>query len=492
MRRLLFIVALAVGLLAVLAAPALAGAATFTVHPSGGNDTHNIQRAFDRAIAAGPGSVVRLTAGQFSTNTIWVKGFHGTFKGAGQGKTVIDATGPGTVGLHLDKRGCPVEPFPFLIGFKGGDVSVHDMSFDIEAPGPAVPWTFEGDSTPGLLTVVLVTGSADSTFDRVDFVTGYTEEGRINAFDGLLITGKLHFDANGFPAAFAPTGGRDRVARCYFSQSYGVACLFLKDGRLTVGGRPGQGNVFDDNVFPCGMSDNSDSDIVISHNRMTSYGGNCVVLWAGVEAFASGGDASALLPPLPAPRYLIADNTMIASGYTDDSGAVVAGAGGVLVFDLSWLFGVPDRLQALIAHNTITMDNGGWDGGIDGIGARCIRVVGNRIRGTGLAGIDVGADFLTAYGLPAGPTRGWRLIGNDVSGVDPVSAYGGPAAPIWLGTYASLCLVVGGPKPTRVLDQGTDDILINVAKAADLAAPLAAPRLAPSAHAGAAKVVRPF
>jgi hypothetical protein len=42
-----------------------------------------------------------------------------------------------------------------------------------------------------------------------------------------------------------------------------------------------------------------------------------------------------------------------------------------------------------------------------------------------------------------------------------------PTAQIWLGPDADHCLVVGGCRPTTVLDQGTKDILINVTKPAD-------------------------
>ncbi|MFW9938975.1 MAG: hypothetical protein ACFFD5_15115, partial [Candidatus Thorarchaeota archaeon] len=53
-------------------------------------DTQNIQAAFDDAIAAGPGSTVQLTAGQFYTNAIFVQNFNGKFKGAGKCRTKID------------------------------------------------------------------------------------------------------------------------------------------------------------------------------------------------------------------------------------------------------------------------------------------------------------------------------------------------------------------------------------------------------------------
>ena len=48
--------------------------------------------------------------------------------------------------------------------------------------------------------------------------------------------------------------------------------------------------------------------------------------------------------------------------------------------------------------------------------------------------------------------------------MNPVNAYGGPAAPIWLGIGGSHCLVVGGPTRTGVVDQGTGNVLINVKK----------------------------
>jgi len=54
--------------------------------------------------------------------------------------------------------------------------------------------------------------------------------------------------------------------------------------------------------------------------------------------------------------------------------------------------------------------------------------------------------------------------------------YGGvPTAQIWLGHDADHCLVVGGCRPTTVLDQGTKDILINVTKLADPPAAAAKP-----------------
>ena len=112
--------------------------------------------------------------------------------------------------------------------------------------------------------------------------------------------------------------------------------------------------------------------------------------------------------------------------------------------------------------NCITLDNEGLDGGVNGVGAEGVRVIGNRIRGTGIAGIDAGTDIYGFWGYPWGPGCGWRIVGNDVSKVHPVNSFGGPAAQIWLGAKSSHCLVVGGCARTEVLDEGTDNILIHV------------------------------
>ena len=116
----------------------------------------------------------------------------------------------------------------------------------------------------------------------------------------------------------------------------------------------------------------------------------------------------------------------------------------------------------MVSENRITLDNDGFDGGVNGVGAQGVLVLGNRIRGTGIAGIDAGTDIYAFWGYPWGPGCGWRIVGNDVSGVDPVNSFGGPAAQIWLGARSSHCLVVGGCARTEVLDEGADNVLIHV------------------------------
>jgi hypothetical protein len=196
--------------------------------------------------------------------------------------------------------------------------------------------------------------------------------------------------------------------------------------------------------------DTSASQVTISHNQMTAANWDDIVLWQGYQADAGLGP----LPSLPAPRFVISDNRMLGTG----------SAGGVAVTDSSPLYGAPNRLYAVIADNDIRLDNGGYDGGIDGIYAQGVQVLCNHIWGTGLAGIDVGA-LASLVGLPSAPDNGWQIIGNDVSGLTATGEqYGASTAQILLGPDADHCLVVGGCRPTTVLDQGTDDTLINVTK----------------------------
>ena len=152
-------------------------------------------------------------------------------------------------------------------------------------------------------------------------------------------------------------------------------------------------------------------------------------------------------------------------------------AGGLWVEDDSCFYdNAPDRLDATIAGNTIDLENGGNDAGLDGLYAQDIWFAHNRIYGTGLAGIDVGA-LSSLLGYPSAPASGWKIIGNDMSGLTATGdQYGGVStAQVWLGPDATQCLVVGGCKPTTVLDQGTEDTLINVTKLTDPPAAAAKP-----------------
>ena len=453
MKKLLLVPVLAAALLGLLAAPAFASPKTFTVSPNGGNDTVAIQAAFKAAVAAGPGSTVQLGPGHFYTNTIFVRNFRGYFRGAGEGKTVIDTVGTLPVNTAI-------EPWPFLFGFQGGNVSVSDMSVSVSAATPGQSWNQWGNPYTAVGAIFLVTGSASSAFDRVGFAAGAGDSDGYDVQNDIVITGSQVYgtatDERGCPIALAPTGGTDSVSRCSFTGDYGIWVDGLTAGRLTVGGSAAQQNVFNEYLAGCFLTDNSNSDITVSHNQMACSSGGSIFLYQSYATpFASP-------PPLPAPRYLVSDNNILATGE----------ANGLWLEDDSEGWGYLPRLDATIADNNIQLDNGGWDAGIDGFAVPGILVLHNHIWGTGLAGIDVGTDWYYPFDEPG---SGWQIIGNDVSGVTATGAqWGVSTAQIWLGPDATLCLVVGCG-PTTVLDQGTDDTLINVNRITDPPAAAAKP-----------------
>jgi hypothetical protein len=452
MKRLPLLLVLAVVLVCVFAASAMAGPQTFVVAPSNADDTAALQQAFDDAAAAGPGSVVKLTAGKFYTNEIVVDEFDGCFKGAGMDRTVIDTLrgldpALAGVGMAMDPESgmVPLAGWTSLIAFVRSDVRVADMSFDITAADPCEPWWDELENEwTHLSDVFIVTRDSRSSFDRVSFEP---HDGELNGFnmDGAV--------------AIYETSGTHRVTRCAFrGGNDGLETGGISGGGLVVGGGPGLGNTFDMAGVLCKLDYYSDSRSEISYNRMSSLWGESVLIMQG-----AGAETAADLPDLPASEYLIHDNFITAGTKELDDGTVI-GAGGVLLEDDSWRFDVPSRLRAVVAENHITLDNDGWDGGVNGVGAEGVLVIGNRIRGTGIAGIDAGTDIYDVWGYPCGPDRGWRIIGNDVSKVRPVNVFGGPAAQIWLGGESSHCLVVGGPGRSEVLDEGTGNVLIHVAE----------------------------
>lgn len=470
MKRFLFFLICTTALLCLLAAPAFANPRTFWVSPNIDpitkqhlDDTHNIQAAFDAA-AKVPGSTVQLGPGYFYTNTIFAQGFNGTFKGAGEGRTVIDSlcglgTGEPVVSLWPNATN-PLNPSTFLFGFSSGNFSVSDMSFDITATSPAANL----DGSDYLGEVVFVTGNASSSFTRVSFTAhSGNDYDFVNADAGLVIAGLQPY---GQPFnIFGPISGVESVSGCSFTRtSDGLQISGLTNGRATI-----SGNTFDDPCYCCLLDDSSASQVTITQNRMTGHIAYPIFLYQGFVAGIWGD--STLLPSLLAPHVLISGNYVrgLTGYYNNGTGPTLTGSGGVMVEDDSnFVYGAPNRLDATIVGNTIALNNLGIVPGIAGWYANGIQVLANRISGTGLDGIALGTDF---NGMTPGPTSGWRIIGNDLSGFTPVNWFTVQghtndfvAVPIWLGKGASHCLVVGGRPPTTLLDQGSGNILINVKK----------------------------
>ncbi len=412
---------------------------TFIVSPTGADDTVNIQAAFNAAVAAGPGSIVQLTAGQFYCDNIFVEEFHGTFKGMGKDVTIIDTLrglDPNAPGLEHIGSGI----YLFFFGFDGGDIKISDMTFDITAEMPAELWEWPWDPDGlgwneryDVGNIVRIMGDANSAFERVGFRGHERTLLELNGESynvelAVVISDPQLYDEGTDWVTCEPITGTHTVSHCsfeYVDESIDVACLV--DGTVRVGGSPPKGNFMDGGALPLIFWDLSNSKLELSYNEIHAEG------WSGI--LISGGELSLCLPS----KFFIHHNDIYITGTTD----------AMEFMDFGSLFGGDKTLDIIVSHNKIILDTE-W-GGIWGCSAQDVKIVGNKITGTaGLAGVYMSMEWWGDL------CAGWKIIGNDVKDLDAVWG-----APIWLGPGSSDCIVVGR-KDTTVLDEGTDNRLVNV------------------------------
>ncbi|MFX0007546.1 MAG: right-handed parallel beta-helix repeat-containing protein [Promethearchaeota archaeon] len=378
--------------------PVLADSPTFVVSPSGGDDTANIQDAFDAAIAAGPGSTVQLTSGQFYTNEIIVENFYGTFKGTGKDLTKIDVL------RGLDPGAPGVSTFmgsPHIFSFVGGDVLILDISFDITPYEPAEQW---GPPPPDgwwydLLSVILIAGDINSQIEDIKF-KGHEGTALYDPWHPLFSVKSYNVRVGVEYGGGLPTTGRHVITNCEFNSLWlGITAYGLIDCELAI-----KSNLIQGGAIGIINADNGNSKFEISHND--------------IEANAFAGIWVMQFAPSPC-QWLITHNIIRPSIMAD----------GVCLEDYTGL----GSLDAVISHNKIICDT--FWGGIWTTMAQDALVINNIIFGT----VDYGIACYYAYNT--------LLLGNNVQNVDASWAH---IVLLW----SSECVVVGGSTKTNVLDVG--------------------------------------
>lgn len=417
----------------------------FTVSPSGGDDTANIQDAFDAAMSSGPGSTVQLTAGQFYTNGIFVENFIGSFKGAGKDATKIDVLrglDPNAPGVESTASG--------LFVFKGGDIRVSDLTFDITPFAPSEDWILGGGPYQDLIAIVYVTGSTvNSAFERVVFKghegTFLEEWSTIlgtswNVRMGVYISGSQDWAVDPVEAFSKPTTGVHTISDSSFDHlAHGVYVWGLTNGELKVGGSASAENTFVDCCIGVDNTDTVNSIAEISYNKISRVRMYGVIIEQLSKPRASAEPFEAIPS---ASQWLISHNTIQAIIFAD----------GVGLEDRGPLLGVGKTLNAVISANTIILGDTSFSGIAAGdefsFGAQDVVVLNNRISGSGLSGI--------CMGVFGDVSAGWVLVGNNVQNVNAF------VAPIWLGPGSSGCTVVGGSTKRNVLDEGINNRIVGV------------------------------
>ena len=405
--------------------------------PNGTDDTAALQAALDRCVSHGPGCTVQLAAGTYRTRQLVVYEFRGTFKGRGRDATVIEAL----PGLRVDSwieesdtywpPSATDHPWPSLILFVDGDIRVSDLAVRI----PHVPATEPYYLGPGWQLAALIDAirfmgerRTDATVERVAI------EGRedpsdmgfwgFNVANAITYAGELP-TGSGIAFDYYPIGGRLSVRSSRFeSVLSGVYPTIVHDGRVTIGGSPSAGNVFENVGVGTDLESLQGSTAEVSHNRVN--GARLAGAWA--IPWCCG-----FLPTKPS-RFSIHDNHLIPTGES---------AEGIVLLDdpaTPWI-------RAHVSRNTVEAQGIGY-GGISAYNTHGSRIHDNRISGNGADAIGVwnGRDAL--------------VLKNDVE--DFVADYTADHAHAQIvldGTTSHSAVVCRTPADS-VLDQGLDNRLI--------------------------------
>jgi hypothetical protein len=376
-------------------------------------------------MAARTGETVSLQAcTYYVANPIWVqKAFHGALRGAGKDQTVI-TTLPGSKINGIPNPwgfGSLSTIFQFEVppGQKG-NIQVSDFSIVITDPEPAGTQDSNDFFQHALYNLFVVSGTkVDTRFEHLRLVASAGNVQNRNVAHAFHIAG--------FPTDLMK-GNHLLSDTDLEMMAIAYDTFWMQDSSLKV-----TNSTFTNNSWGPILEDCSNCVGEVTSNTVTSPDFEGIAI--------SQGGLSDFIPAKPS-SYLVTHNTILASGTTVFPSGF---ADGVLLIDLAPF----PSLYAGVAFNTITLEDT-QGAGIVGIGAQKASALSNNITGSGLAGITTGI---------AGDTvTGWLILRNNVEGVTAL------VAPVWLGPGTNHCTVVGDGHTTLVLDEGTDNKLINVTK----------------------------
>jgi hypothetical protein len=322
-------------------------------------------------------------------------------------------------------------PWPSLILFVDGDIRVSDLAVRIPHVPATEPWYLApGWQLAALIDAIRFMGRprADASVERVAI------EGRedpsdmgfwgFNVGNGITYVGEFP-KGTGIPFDYYQITGRLTVRASRFeSVGAGVYPGIVKDGRVTIGGSPSAGNVFENVAVGTDLESLEGSTVEVSHNRVT--GARYAAAWA--VPWCCG-----FLPTKPS-LFSIRDNRLNPTGDFAD---------GIVLLDdpaTPWI-------RAHLSSNTIEAQDIGY-GGISAYNTLGTKVLRNRVSGHGADGIGIWNG------------RGAVVVKNDVEDfVADYTADYGHAQIVLDGTTSRTTVVCRTPSDT-VLDQGEDNRLV--------------------------------
>ena len=441
---------------------------TWTIFPTGDDDTANLQTVFD---SASSGCTVQLVEGTYLfTSTIKALNFDGTFTGAGVGKTILQTKEK----YPFDPLWITPDMFDFYQEFES-TLCISDMTVRVIGDHLGVPFI---DSDPGF--IFLITGKYPGIFnDPSEFDLAHVNvffermelEGELGIFDpdnfhynpyganagGLMIMGNRILPEWGLEPALY---GTYSVTDCSFKNlAYGIACWEISDSSVHI-----RQNDLHFSAQSIMIQDVSNTITEIYRNILT--GDEMIGVYHGYGSFWHYGPvpesstvsitrniihcsnlAGIVVWTCPSPE---GDVTTLTADISHNQLFVGGTADGIYLYDGAYRFEEIKSLNAAVSHNKIIMDT--FWGGIWGYWTKDVLVLNNHISGAGIAGIYLG----TTNGFFVDSCTNWLILGNNVQDVDA------RVTPIWLGLGSSGCTVMGGSTTTNVWNQGTNNIIVGV------------------------------
>lgn len=415
--------------------------------PSGGDDTAVVQAALDQCVGPNPGCTVQLAAGTYLTKQLFAKDFHGTFKGKGMDVTIIQALPNLPVSQENLVWNSPPSrdnPYPMLVLFFGGDITVSDMTIRALEPNPVEGWYSGELATPTTLMWGILEFMGESKMNVVVnrvALEGVHDESQPD-YDHYNATG-LSIDPYPPFVGSSPgyLSGTFRVSACRFDTLLeGIFVALLHDARFTIGGSPSEANLIQSCDWGTLFVDLDSSVVDFSHND---------VHVVGPGANAGFGAGQRFVGPIETPSsFLVQHNRIKATGSYED---------GVFIADQAPGYGEGKTGDFAISDNTITIEpsaNGPALAGIQSDLTEGTVISNNRIVGSGLLGISIEGDTQC------------MVKGNNVNDVMAEVAPIGLMTNLWFYPPDSIptsnSTVVGSGGKTNVYDEGVSNTLVGV------------------------------
>ena len=370
---------------------------TYVVKPNGHDDTTDLQNAFNACTGSGGACTVKLVPGTYFTSQVYAIGFQGSFIGAGQGASIIQALpnlAPPNPAYATDTTPfwaalpSASNPWPVLFTFVNGAFRISGMTITDTYANPVQSFDFLGGPDTALWSSILVTGNVGQyVVATVDHVTvnggpgtnlGFNDNDEI-AFEGLLLPAGWSLpwgDATPLMGSFSVTNSlfHDVSTGPFFVNlldSKGVACY----NTITTDASLGPSVA----ALPFGFYDLSNSQLTFCNNLAINVPGGAGLI--GQQSYFH----SDLLPS----TVYITGNVFL----NVSSGIYGLPADAVYLLDWGPLaLGIPSTLSAVITGNVMQTNTGGGGYGTPPDTIAPVIFVG------GLASVNVGYNLLVGGG----------------------------------------------------------------------------------------------